>query len=128
KMGSPFQTKIKRNVERLRTTANEPKKLADDAKTSFNNDDRTGRRISGDIQKHFRIKLRNIFVKLIRKFGYETIVGMLPETHRKLVSNIRKVEERKKRRKQQHGDHDEESGNEDLEKEEIAAAKTGTEG
>ncbi|CAN8023876.1 unnamed protein product [Ixodes persulcatus] len=84
--------------------------------------------ISGDIQKHFRIKLRNIFVKLIRKFGYETIVGMLPETHRKLVSNIRKVEERKKRRKQQHGDHDAESGNEDLEKDEIAAAKTGTEG
>ncbi|CAN7990559.1 unnamed protein product [Ixodes hexagonus] len=84
--------------------------------------------IPGDIQKHYRIKLRNIFIKLIRKFGPETIVGMLPETHRKLVSNIRKVEERKKRRKQQRGDQGAGSGDEELEKDGIAAPKTGTEG
>lgn len=84
--------------------------------------------ISGDMQKHFRVKLRNIFVRLIRKFGYESIVGMLPKTHRKLVSNIHKAEERKKRRKQQRGVQATGSGDEDLENHETAALKAGTEG
>lgn len=52
-----------------------------------------------DCQKHFRRKIREILVKLIRKFGYDSIIELLPESHRKLAVNIRKVENRKKRNK-----------------------------
>ncbi|XP_037504336.1 RRP12-like protein [Rhipicephalus sanguineus] len=55
--------------------------------------------MSEDCRKHFRMKLRDIFVKLIRKFGYENIIGLLPESYRKLAVKIRKVEKRKKRKK-----------------------------
>ncbi|XP_075532514.1 RRP12-like protein [Dermacentor variabilis] len=55
--------------------------------------------MSEDCRKHFRMKLRDIFVKLIRKFGYENIIGLLPEPYRKLAVKIRKVEKRKKRKK-----------------------------
>lgn len=56
--------------------------------------------MSEDCQKHFRLKLRDIFAKLIRKFGYENIAGLLPASYRKMASNIRKVEERKKRKRE----------------------------
>uniref|UniRef100_A0A131YQ96 Ribosomal RNA-processing protein 12 n=1 Tax=Rhipicephalus appendiculatus TaxID=34631 RepID=A0A131YQ96_RHIAP len=55
--------------------------------------------MSEDCRKHFRMKLRDIFVKLIRKFGYENIIGLLPESYRKLAVKIRKVEKRKKQKK-----------------------------
>ncbi|KAK8775267.1 hypothetical protein V5799_031383 [Amblyomma americanum] len=55
--------------------------------------------MSEDCRKHFRLKLRDIFAKLIRKFGYENIVGLVPESYRKLAVRVRKLEQRKKRKK-----------------------------
>uniref|UniRef100_A0A023GCH0 Hipothetical protein n=1 Tax=Amblyomma triste TaxID=251400 RepID=A0A023GCH0_AMBTT len=55
--------------------------------------------MSEDCRKHFRLKLRDIFAKLIRKFGYENVVGLVPESYRKLAVRIRKLEQRKKRKR-----------------------------
>uniref|UniRef100_A0A8C9TWU4 Ribosomal RNA processing 12 homolog n=1 Tax=Scleropages formosus TaxID=113540 RepID=A0A8C9TWU4_SCLFO len=55
--------------------------------------------LKDDMRRHFRTKLKNIFTKFIRKFGYELVKSMLPEEHHKVLANIRKVEARSKRRK-----------------------------
>ncbi|KAM7385637.1 hypothetical protein PAMP_001711 [Pampus punctatissimus] len=56
--------------------------------------------IKDDVRRHFRTKLKNIFTKLIRKFGFELVKSMLPAEHHKVLANIRKAEARTKRRKQ----------------------------
>uniref|UniRef100_A0A8C2F0Z8 Ribosomal RNA processing 12 homolog n=1 Tax=Cyprinus carpio TaxID=7962 RepID=A0A8C2F0Z8_CYPCA len=48
---------------------------------------------------HFRVKLKNIYTKLIRKFGFELVKSMLPADQHKILVNIRKTEARNKRRK-----------------------------
>ncbi|KAM9345310.1 RRP12-like protein [Symphorus nematophorus] len=55
--------------------------------------------IKDDVRRHFRTKLKNIFTKLIRKFGFELVKSMLPAEHHKVLANIRKAEARTKRRK-----------------------------
>ncbi|XP_018539741.1 RRP12-like protein [Lates calcarifer] len=56
--------------------------------------------IKDDVRRHFRTKLKNIFTKFIRKFGFELVKSMLPAEHHKVLINIRKAEARTKRRKQ----------------------------
>uniref|UniRef100_A0A665UWI6 Uncharacterized protein n=1 Tax=Echeneis naucrates TaxID=173247 RepID=A0A665UWI6_ECHNA len=56
--------------------------------------------IHDDVRRHFRTKLKNIFTKFIRKFGFELVKSMLPAEHHKVLTNIRKAEARTKRRKQ----------------------------
>uniref|UniRef100_A0A669EFS9 Ribosomal RNA processing 12 homolog n=1 Tax=Oreochromis niloticus TaxID=8128 RepID=A0A669EFS9_ORENI len=56
--------------------------------------------IRDDMRRHFRTKLKNIFTKFIRKFGFELVKSMLPAEHHKVLTNIRKAEARNKRRKQ----------------------------
>ncbi|XP_056147763.1 RRP12-like protein [Lampris incognitus] len=56
--------------------------------------------IKDDVRRHFRNKLKNIFTKFIRKFGFELVKSMLPAEHHKVLANIRKTEARSKRRKQ----------------------------
>ncbi|XP_062319179.1 RRP12-like protein [Osmerus eperlanus] len=56
--------------------------------------------IQDDVRRHFRTKLKNIFTKLIRKFGFELVKSMLPVEHHKVLVNIRKEEARSKRRQQ----------------------------
>lgn len=56
--------------------------------------------IRDDLRRHFRTKLKNIFTKFIRKFGFELVKSMLPAEHHKVLTNIRKAEARNKRRKQ----------------------------
>uniref|UniRef100_A0A8C4E408 Ribosomal RNA processing 12 homolog n=1 Tax=Dicentrarchus labrax TaxID=13489 RepID=A0A8C4E408_DICLA len=56
--------------------------------------------IKDDVRRHFRTKLKNIFTKFIRKFGFELVKSMLPAEHHKVLTNIRKAEARTKRRKQ----------------------------
>ncbi|XP_074532460.1 RRP12-like protein [Halichoeres trimaculatus] len=56
--------------------------------------------IKDDVRRHFRNKLKNIFTKFIRKFGFELVKSMLPAEHHKVLANIRKAEARTKRRKQ----------------------------
>ncbi|XP_069044944.1 RRP12-like protein [Lepisosteus oculatus] len=55
--------------------------------------------IKDDVRRHFRNKLKNIFTKFIRKFGFELVKSMVPEEHQKVLGNIRKTEARNKRRK-----------------------------
>uniref|UniRef100_A0A672PV44 Uncharacterized protein n=1 Tax=Sinocyclocheilus grahami TaxID=75366 RepID=A0A672PV44_SINGR len=52
-----------------------------------------------DMRRHFRVKLKNIYTKLIRKFGFELVKSMLPADQHKILVNIRKTEARNKRRK-----------------------------
>ncbi|XP_066534944.1 RRP12-like protein [Hoplias malabaricus] len=52
-----------------------------------------------DMRRHCRNKLKSIFTKLIRKFGFELVKSFLPAEHHKVLANIRKVEARTKRRK-----------------------------
>ncbi|XP_016366610.1 RRP12-like protein [Sinocyclocheilus rhinocerous] len=52
-----------------------------------------------DMRRHFRVKLKNLYTKLIRKFGFELVKSMLPADQHKILVNIRKTEARNKRRK-----------------------------
>ncbi|KDQ65326.1 RRP12-like protein [Zootermopsis nevadensis] len=53
-----------------------------------------------DCKHHFRLKTRNLFDRLVRKFGFETIVAIVPAsdliTHKRL-RNLRKIHSRKKK-------------------------------
>ncbi|XP_055976374.1 RRP12-like protein [Sorex fumeus] len=53
--------------------------------------------LSDDMRRHFRMKLRNLFTKFIRKFGFELVRGLLPTEYHKVLVNIRKAEARAKR-------------------------------
>uniref|UniRef100_A0A8D2FDE4 Ribosomal RNA processing 12 homolog n=1 Tax=Theropithecus gelada TaxID=9565 RepID=A0A8D2FDE4_THEGE len=54
-------------------------------------------KLSDDMRRHFRMKLRNLFTKFIRKFGFELVKRLLPEEYHKVLANIRKAEARAKR-------------------------------
>ncbi|XP_077803143.1 RRP12-like protein isoform X10 [Macaca mulatta] len=54
-------------------------------------------KLSDDMRRHFRMKLRNLFTKFIRKFGFELVKRLLPEEYHKVLVNIRKAEARAKR-------------------------------
>ncbi|XP_037320839.2 RRP12-like protein [Pungitius pungitius] len=68
--------------------------------------------IKDDVRRHFRTKLKNIFTKFIRKFGFELVKSMLPVEHHKVLANIRKAEARTKRKRlasEQQNDSDSEA-------------------
>nr|XP_048308839.1 RRP12-like protein [Myodes glareolus] len=54
-------------------------------------------KLSDDMRRHFRMKLRNLFIKFIRKFGFELVKDMLPAEYHKVLVNIRKAETRAKK-------------------------------
>ncbi|NWI91526.1 RRP12 protein, partial [Pitta sordida] len=67
--------------------------------------------LSDDMRRHFRMKLRNLFIKFIRKFGFELVKGLLPAEYHKVLVNIRKAEARNRKQralKQAAADTDEE--------------------
>lgn len=51
------------------------------------------------MRRHFRVKLKNIFTKFIRKFGFDLVKDMLPVEYHKVLANIRKAEAKNKKRK-----------------------------
>lgn len=55
---------------------------------------------SHETRGHFRVKVKSLMERMIRKLGYETILQYTPEQDRKLLINIRKTRERKKRGKE----------------------------
>ncbi|NXP55860.1 RRP12 protein, partial [Heliornis fulica] len=55
--------------------------------------------LSNDMRRHFRMKLRNLFIKFIRKFGFELVKGLLPEEYHKVLVNIRKAEARSRKQR-----------------------------
>ncbi|XP_062988583.1 RRP12-like protein [Elgaria multicarinata webbii] len=54
--------------------------------------------LTDDMRRHFRMKLRNLLSKLIRKFGIEPLQALLPESYRKVLVNLRKAEARNRKR------------------------------
>nr|XP_044987580.1 RRP12-like protein [Jaculus jaculus] len=54
-------------------------------------------KLSDDMRRHFRMKLRNLFIKFIRKFGFELVKGLLPTEYHKVLVNIQKAETRAKK-------------------------------
>ncbi|XP_071577091.1 RRP12-like protein [Temnothorax nylanderi] len=60
-------------------------------------------RMSEDCKRHFRQKVRDIFTKLIRKYGFGPISIMLPAsdvTLHKRLKNINKIEDAKRRKRE----------------------------
>ncbi|TFJ95332.1 amidophosphoribosyltransferase [Platysternon megacephalum] len=51
------------------------------------------------MRRHFRMKLRNLFTKFIRKFGFELVRGLLPAEYHKVLLNIRKAEARSRKQR-----------------------------
>eukprot|EP00057_Strongylocentrotus_purpuratus_P028949 XP_011683423.1 PREDICTED: RRP12-like protein isoform X1 [Strongylocentrotus purpuratus] len=67
-------------------------------------------------RRTLRVPVKGIYSRLVRKFGYEMIRKMIPESQQKMVHNIKKTQERTKRHKalnaasrqgDQEGDEDE---------------------
>ncbi|NXX38727.1 RRP12 protein, partial [Tricholaema leucomelas] len=55
--------------------------------------------LSDDMRRHFRMKLRNLFIKFIRKFGFELVKSLLPAEYHKVLVNIRKAEARSRKKR-----------------------------
>jgi ribosomal RNA-processing protein 12 len=55
---------------------------------------------SHETKGHFRVKVKGLLERMIRKFGYDTIIKYTPEDDHKLLVNIRKTRERKRRGKE----------------------------
>ncbi|GAB5591662.1 pre-rRNA processing protein [Umbelopsis nana] len=58
-------------------------------------------------KSHFKSKVRHIFERLIRTFGYDRVAELVPEEDKKLVLNIKKRRDRSKRAKNANRDEDE---------------------
>ncbi|EGV63832.1 pre-rRNA processing protein [Yamadazyma tenuis] len=52
---------------------------------------------------HFKVKVKHIVERLIRKFGYDEVEQAIPEEDRKLVANIKKTRTRAKRKQKEDG-------------------------
>ncbi|XP_022336615.2 RRP12-like protein isoform X1 [Crassostrea virginica] len=68
-----------------------------------------------DCKHHFRFKAKEIYAKLIKKFGYETIFGMSPPSIHKVLVNIKKTQERAKKKKKEKEEEAESEGESDRE-------------
>lgn len=62
---------------------------------------------SHEAKGHFRVKVKGLMDRMVRKFGYETVLRYTPEEDHKLVNNIRKTRERKRRGKAKLSEDDE---------------------
>ena len=56
-------------------------------------------RCSHQTKNHFKPKIRHIFERLIRRFGYERVAEAVPQEDKKLINNIQKRRMRAKRKK-----------------------------
>ncbi|KAI9263281.1 NUC173 domain-containing protein [Phascolomyces articulosus] len=68
---------------------------------------------SHQTKNHFKPKIRHIFERLIRRFGYERVAEAVPQEDKKLISNIQKRRMRAKRKKAAATNGDESSDEED---------------
>lgn len=51
----------------------------------------------GDTKNHFKAKVKLLLEMLVRKCGLDAVKAVMPEEHMKLLTNIRKIKERKER-------------------------------
>lgn len=62
---------------------------------------------SAEHKQHFKAKVRHLFERLIRRFGFERVASLTDEDNRKLINNIRKRKERARRKKAARDEEDE---------------------
>lgn len=63
---------------------------------------------SREHKAHFRAKVKHIFERMIRRFGFDLVERYCPTEDKKFINNIRKTKERRKRKKDA-GDEEEEA-------------------
>ncbi|KAF6160901.1 hypothetical protein GIB67_025436 [Kingdonia uniflora] len=51
-----------------------------------------------DTKNHFKAKVKLLLEMLVRKCGHDAVKAVMPEEHLKLLTNIRKIKERKERK------------------------------
>ncbi|KAK4047072.1 pre-rRNA processing protein [Microbotryomycetes sp. JL201] len=68
---------------------------------------------SHEHSNHFKVKVRHLLERLIRKFGFEKVEKVVPSDDRKLVSNIRKRTMRSKKKKLAADENEDEEMDED---------------
>ncbi|GAA5831948.1 hypothetical protein JCM11251_002760 [Rhodosporidiobolus azoricus] len=68
---------------------------------------------SHEHSNHFKVKIRHLLERMIRKYGYQDVERYVPEEDKKLVSNIRKRQARQKKKKAAAMDVDGEEGSDD---------------
>ncbi|XP_008450964.2 uncharacterized protein LOC103492395 [Cucumis melo] len=54
-------------------------------------------------KNHFKAKVKQLLEMLVRKCGLDAIKGVMPEEHMKLLTNIRKIRERKEKKLKSEG-------------------------
>ncbi len=54
---------------------------------------------SHEYKGHFRSKVKHILERMIRRFGYDTLLKWCPEADRKIIASVRKLRERRKKKK-----------------------------
>lgn len=67
--------------------------------------------MTDDCKRHFRLKVRDILDRLVRKYGYETITPHIPASDTimyKRLKNLRKLNARKKKMKERRKEEQEE--------------------
>ncbi|CAO0789680.1 unnamed protein product [Mucor circinelloides] len=65
-------------------------------------------------KSHFKVKIRHLFERLIRRFGYEPVAALMPEDDKKMIVNIQKRRLRAKRRKNANAAGDDSDDDEDV--------------
>ena len=50
-------------------------------------------------RRYFRMKVKKLLTRLVRRYGFDSIASMLPEAHRKQLDNVRKLLSRAKKMK-----------------------------
>jgi ribosomal RNA-processing protein 12 len=75
---------------------------------------------SHEHSNHFKVKIRHILERLVRKFGVDEIEKDVPEEDKKLITNIRKRQMRSKKKKAALAEKHE--GDEDMDDAEVSSS------
>ncbi|KAG6501722.1 RRP12-like protein [Zingiber officinale] len=57
-----------------------------------------------DTKNHFKAKVKLLIEMLVKKCGFDAVKAVIPEEHMKLLTNIRKIKERKERKSNSEAD------------------------
>lgn len=73
--------------------------------------------MTDDCKRHFRLKVRDILDRLVRKYGCESITPFVPESDtvmHKRLRNLRKLNVRKKKQKEERRQKQDEDSEEEF--------------
>ena len=72
-----------------------------------------------------RVKTKMILERIVRKFGYDKVLGFCPEADKKLIVNIKKTKDREKRKKASGRDQDQSATGAGADAMEVKPARSG---